>query len=119
MFVPSTPARALRWNTACKEMTATYRWVLDNGVPRFSPDGAFLGYIGSCIDITALKETEQALHETQKRYRMATEAGHVGVWDLNLETGEIYVDPQLKELLGFTGRRHSQPSGRLDGAIAS
>ena len=78
-----------------------YRWVLDNGVPRFSPDGTFLGYIGSCIDVTALKETEQALHETQKRYRMATEAGHVGVWDLNLETGEIYVDPQLKELLGF------------------
>ena len=78
-----------------------YRWVLDNGVPRFSPDGTFLGYIGSCIDVTALKETEQALHETQKRYRMATEAGRVGVWDLNLETREIYVDPQLKELLGF------------------
>ena len=78
-----------------------YRWVLDNGVPRFSPEGAFLGYIGSCIDITAMKETEQALHETQKRYRMATEAGRVGVWDLNLETREIYVDPQLKELLGF------------------
>ena len=78
-----------------------YRWVLDNGVPRFSPDGTFLGYIGSCIDVTALKEAEQALHETQKRYRMATEAGRVGVWDLNLETREIYVDPQLKELLGF------------------
>ena len=78
-----------------------YRWVLDNGVPRFSPDGTFLGYIGSCIDVTDLKEAEQALHETQKRYRMATEAGRVGVWDLNLETREIYVDPQLKELLGF------------------
>jgi PAS domain S-box-containing protein len=75
--------------------------VLDNGVPRFSSDGAFLGYIGSCIDVTAMKETEQALHETQKRYRMATEAGRVGVWDLNLETREIYVDTQLKELLGF------------------
>jgi two-component system, LuxR family, sensor kinase FixL len=80
-----------------------YRWVLDNGVPRFSPDGTFLGYIGSCIDVTTLKEAEQALHETQKRYRMATEAGRVGVWDLNLETREIYVDPHLKELLGFQG----------------
>jgi PAS domain S-box-containing protein len=28
-----------------------YRWLLDNGVPRFS-EGAFTGYIGSCIDIT-------------------------------------------------------------------
>jgi PAS domain S-box-containing protein len=31
----------------------TYRWVLDNGVPRFLPTGSFAGYIGSAIDITA------------------------------------------------------------------
>jgi len=35
-----------------------YRWVLDTGTPRFADDGAFLGYIGSCIDITALKQAE-------------------------------------------------------------
>ena len=35
-----------------------YRWVLDIGTPRFSDDGAFLGYIGSCIDITARKQEE-------------------------------------------------------------
>ena len=29
-----------------------YRTIVDNGVPRFAPDGTFLGYIGSCIDIT-------------------------------------------------------------------
>jgi PAS domain S-box-containing protein len=35
-----------------------YRWVLDQGEPRFGPDGTFEGYIGSCIDITDLKEVE-------------------------------------------------------------
>jgi len=29
-----------------------YRWVLDNGVPRFHKDGQFAGYIGSCVDVT-------------------------------------------------------------------
>src|SRR6059058_1335709 len=36
-----------------------YRWVLDSGTPRFASDGAFLGYIGSCIDITERKRTEE------------------------------------------------------------
>jgi two-component system sensor kinase FixL len=35
-----------------------YRWVLDNGTPRFAPDNTFLGYIGSCIDITERKHAE-------------------------------------------------------------
>ena len=35
-----------------------FRWVFDSGVPRFEPDGAFAGYIGSCTDITDLKHTQ-------------------------------------------------------------
>ena len=36
-----------------------YRWVLDNGTPRFASDGAFLGYIDSCIGITERKLAEE------------------------------------------------------------
>jgi PAS domain S-box-containing protein len=35
-----------------------YRWLLDNGIPRFAPNGEFLGFIGSCIDITDRKQIE-------------------------------------------------------------
>ena len=35
-----------------------YRWIVDNGVPRFDDRGLFLGYIGSCIDITERKQAE-------------------------------------------------------------
>ncbi len=35
-----------------------YRWVLDNGVPRFTPERLFIGYIGSLIDITERKLVE-------------------------------------------------------------
>jgi len=40
-----------------------YRWLVDSGVPRFDSGGKFLGYIGSCIDITDRKLSEQALAE--------------------------------------------------------
>ena len=38
-----------------------YRWLLDLGVPRFAPDGVFLGYIGCAIDITGRKRAESEL----------------------------------------------------------
>jgi PAS domain S-box-containing protein len=38
-----------------------YRWILDRGTPRHSPDGTFMGYIGSCIDINDRKRTEAEL----------------------------------------------------------
>ncbi len=37
---------------------AEYRWVLNIGVPRFSQDHSFVGYIGSCIDVTDLRQAE-------------------------------------------------------------
>jgi two-component system sensor histidine kinase UhpB len=47
------------------------------------------------------RRAQKALCEQQQRYAMATTAGAVGVWDWNFETGEIYVDPTLKSILGF------------------
>lgn len=37
-----------------------YRWILENAVPRHDAEGKFLGYIGSCTDITSsLRERER------------------------------------------------------------
>jgi len=38
-----------------------YRWILDTGRPRFASDGSFEGYIGSCIDITDMREAAAGL----------------------------------------------------------
>jgi PAS domain S-box-containing protein len=44
-----------------------YRWVQDTGVPRFTPDGTFSGYIGSCVDITDRKRTEEEFRAADRR----------------------------------------------------
>jgi PAS domain S-box-containing protein len=38
---------------------AEYRWLVERGVARFAPDGSFLGYVGSCLDITDRREVER------------------------------------------------------------
>ncbi len=43
-----------------------YRWIVDRGAPRFESGGRFLGYIGSCIDVTDRKLSEQSLAEQLK-----------------------------------------------------
>lgn len=51
-----------------------YRWILDIGVPRFTPEGCFLGYIGSCLDITERKLSEQKIREQATLIDVASDA---------------------------------------------
>jgi PAS domain S-box-containing protein len=38
-----------------------YRWIFDQGAPRFETNGAFAGYIGSCVDVTEQREAHDTL----------------------------------------------------------
>jgi len=49
-----------------KRHDGDYRWVMDTGVPRFTPDGSFSGYIGSCIDINDRKRMEEELRQSDR-----------------------------------------------------
>jgi PAS domain S-box-containing protein len=57
-------------------------------------------------DITARKRAEEKLLESEKRYALATGAGHVGIWEWNFERDEVYLDPHLCELLDYPEGRN-------------
>ncbi len=44
-----------------------FRWLIDNGVPRYGSGGAFDGYIGSCLDVTDYKKAEAELRDADRR----------------------------------------------------
>ncbi|MGH9795428.1 MAG: PAS domain S-box protein, partial [Candidatus Acidiferrales bacterium] len=44
-----------------------YRWMRSSGAPRFTPGGAFLGYVGCSADITDIKRSEEDLKLADQR----------------------------------------------------
>jgi PAS domain S-box-containing protein len=57
-----------------------YRWVLESGLPRYGSNAEFLGYIGSCIDITDRKEAEDRVRQmsAQLLHAQETERFRIG-----------------------------------------
>jgi PAS domain S-box-containing protein len=48
-----------------------YRWVMNNGMPRYAADGRYEGYIGCCVDIHERKELEERLAGHTQTLRLA------------------------------------------------
>ena len=86
-----------------KNSDGEYRWITDQGVPRHGPSGNFRGYVGACVDITDLLQKEQELHEIEERVALAAEAAHLGVWELDTVTNELWISDKVRELFQFDG----------------
>jgi PAS domain S-box-containing protein len=56
------------------------QWVAATGKPRYLANGEFAGYVGSCMDITDRKKTEQLLKDSEERFRNIADSAPVLIW---------------------------------------
>lgn len=66
-----------------------HRWILDRGVPRFGESGAFLGFIGSCMDVEDRRTAERAAAERLERLEESERLSHLGHWSWDVHSGNV------------------------------
>ena len=80
-----------------------YRWALNLARPRFNPaeGGAYLGFVGSVIDIHVRREAEERLRQSEARLKALFATVPVGLVISEAPSGRIVAgNPQIERILG-------------------
>lgn len=80
-----------------------YRWIFDRGVPLFGEDLSFLGYVGSCIDVTESIEAQRELKARQEsEFHRVSKLLPVCAWCKKIRTDDGY----WREVDDFFAEQH-------------
>lgn len=74
-----------------------YRWMLDTGAPHTDATGRFAGMIGSCTDITPLKDSEAALRASEDRFQLLADSAPVMLWLSDAEGRCLLLNHRLRD----------------------
>ncbi len=86
-----------------------YRWLYTSAVPRWQPDGQFAGFIGTCVDLTEVRETHEALRRSEAHQTAILESAQDCIITIDHE-GRILEFNAAAELA--FGRSRDQVRGR-------
>jgi PAS domain S-box-containing protein len=78
-----------------------YRWVYDFTVVVRDSAGVITHYTGHITDITARKQAEEALRDSERRLAEAQRIAHVGYWERNFEAGRIILSDEACRIFGL------------------
>lgn len=70
--------------------------------PIHDEQGRLIGIIGVSVDITERKRTEEALRESEERFRLLSTCSPVGIYMATPEGDWTWTNPRLQAIAGFT-----------------
>lgn len=94
------------------------RWIFDRSFPILGEDGRVRRTTGVATDITARKQTDEALHESEEKYRILAEASDAIIVLLDAEGRVHYVNERTTTMQGEPGWRVEDVVGKTLHEIA-
>ena len=85
-----------------RRLDGEYRLVRTDAQPRFDVRGEFLGMIGVNVDITETRRAEQALRESEERFRLIANSAPVPMWVSHLGGTRAFVNQAYMDFLGLS-----------------
>ena len=70
--------------------------------PIIDAAGAFSGCLAGVLDITGRKRAEEALRQSEQKYRLVVESLSEGIWVIDRDACTSFVNPRMAEMLGYT-----------------
>jgi len=84
----------------CKHKDGTWRVIEGMGINRLD-NPVVRGFISNMHDITERRQAEQALQESEEKYRRLIESIHDGIWVIDQDAFTTFVNPRMAEMLGY------------------
>ena len=93
---------AFRMTYRLRRHDGAYRWLLDDGAPRYDSSGLFVGYVGHCLDVTEHKQAEDALRESEALFRAVSESAHDAIVTADSSGKIIKWNPSAGHTFGYS-----------------
>jgi PAS domain S-box-containing protein len=81
--------------------TGEWRLLGTRAEPRFSPNGEFMGHVGLSADITDRRKAENALAESEERFRVMADSCPIGIWVTDAQGGTQFTNQTYRKYCGL------------------
>lgn len=80
----------------------TIRWLASRGRVMSGENNELARLVGVVVDITEVRRAEEAVRESERKFRRIFETANEGIWVLDAESRVTMVNARMAEMLGYS-----------------